>query len=252
MKTQVSVMAWLVLLLAVGTVSAENDARVYSVMSLVGDQINVVNYQPVTGSSLDRNVHNSIPVKDRVFDKEVLLAIDTALSRHDAGARVRLLVSSAPALFEQQDRFFEGNRIELPKEIESVARTDGATHLILVTKYRSDAKLQMANGKVGSGKLEGLGFYVDREMATLQADTGERGWGFLAPFVYIKVSLIDLKTSTVVREQPVTATTTLSTAQVKAGSDPWDALSPAEKVRILQQMIKTELADAVPKLIARP
>ena len=245
--------AWILLLLSTaGRVSAENEARVYVVLSLVGDQINVVNYQRTTGSGLDRNLHRSIPVKDGVFDKDVLLAADAALKRQDAGALVKLIVSSAPDLFEHQDRFFDGGRVALPKQIDSAARTSGATHLVLVTKHRAEAALQMMNDKVGSGKLEGLGFYVDNEKVTKRTDTGEVGRGFLAAFVYIKVSLVDLNTSMVVQEQPVTATAALSAASAKEGVDPWDALSPAEKVEMLQRMIKLELARVVPQIIARP
>jgi hypothetical protein len=241
-----------VLLSTSGCVSAENEARFYVVVSLVGDQINVVNYQPTTGSSLDHNLHKSILVKDTVFDRDVLLAADEALKRHDAGARVRLLVSSTPGLFEHQDRFFDGSRVALPKEIDSAARAGGATHLLLVTKYRAEAAVQFTNEKAGSGKLEGLGFYVDQVKETIRTDTGEVGRGFLAGFVYIKVALVDLNTSIVVREQPITATAALSAANSKAGGDPWDALSPAEKLDMLHGMIKQELARVVPQIIARP
>lgn len=252
MKSLVFVTAWVALLLATaGSASPENEARVYAVLSLVGDKINVVTYQGATGSSLDRNVHESIPVTSGVFDKAALLAADDALKRHDTAVRVSMLASSTPDLFANQDRFFDGSRIVLPKEIESAARAEGATHLVLITKYRGDAHLQAQNQALGSGKLEGIGFYVDPVKVLIRSDTGERGRGFLAPFVYIKVSLVDLNTSTVIREQVVTSTTTLSAARTE-GSNPWDALSPAQKVDILRRMIDKELFRVIPQITAQP
>jgi len=85
-----------------------------------------------------------------------------------------------------------------------------------------------------------------------RSDTRERGIGFLAPFVYIRLSLVDLKAAVVVREQVVTASATLSAAQAKNGFDPWDALNPAQKVETLGRMIEREVARVVPALIAQP
>jgi hypothetical protein len=253
MRARVVAAAWLALSLsAAGNACADNESRVYAVVSLVGDQISVVTHQEATGSSLDKNVHVSIPVTGGVFDKTALLAADEALKRHDPSARVTLLAASTADLFEHQDRFFEGNRVALPKEIDAAAKTAGATLLVLVTKHRAEASLQAQSEKLGSGKLEGLGFYVDREKVLRRSDSGERGKGFLAPFVYIKVSLVDLATSTVVREQVVTVAMALSAARAKESGDPWDVLGPADKIEILRKMLQKELPRVVSEIVARP
>ncbi len=249
MKRLVFATAWAALLLATAaSASPENEVRVYAVLSLVGDQINVVTYQGDTGSSLDHNTHQSIPVPSGAFDKAVLIAADAALKRYDPAVQVRLLASSTPDLFANQDRFFDGSRLTLPKEMESTVRAGGATHLVLVTKYRGDAQVQVLNQTIGGGKLEGIGFYVDPVRRIIHFDTGKRELGYLAPFVYIKVSLVDLNTSTVIREQLVTATS----MRFATSANPWDALSSAEKVEILRRMIDKELSRVILQMTARP
>ena len=51
-----------------GTVHAQssNEARKYAVLSLIGDALTVITYQPSTGSSLDTNRSESISMPDRV------------------------------------------------------------------------------------------------------------------------------------------------------------------------------------------
>jgi hypothetical protein len=76
----------------------------------------------------------------------------------------------------------------IPDEIATVLKSSSGTHLIVLTKYRGEARLQAAQFNLDSGKLAGLGFYVDRQYRLSRTDTGQRGIGFPAPFVCIKLS----------------------------------------------------------------
>ena len=225
--------------------------RTYAVLSLIGDVLHVVTYQPRTGTSRDPNRRESIALADAHFDKVALMATDTALRKQDPKTMTILLASRSPELFRDQEALFAGSRVSLPSDIADAVKKSGATHLVLLTKYRGEARLQAAQGSLGSGKLQGLGFYVDGHYRLSRSDTGEVGWGFLAPFAYIRLSLVNATNFEVVSEEITTATQTLSSARNKEGSDPWGILTPDQKVQTLSNMITRELSGAVPALISK-
>src|SRR5882672_4015577 len=249
MSTNLLLATFLVFLAGTAHAQTANEARKYAVLSLIGDALSVISYQPRTGSSIDTNRHELIPITDGSFDKTALMATDAALRKIDAQASVVLLTSSSQSLYQEQEKLFSGSQLVLPDEIATVLKSSGATHLIILTKYRGEARLQAAQFNLGSGKLTGLGFYVDRQYRLSRSDTGERSVGFLAPFVYFKISLVDVATLAVLREEIATATTTLSAARSK-DADPWNVLTPGQKVERINSMTRGEVSRAVPVLVS--
>lgn len=240
-----------VLLLAAGF-GAQAGERRYAVLSLLSDQMTVVTRDTSTGSNLDRNHRESFAVPGNVLDKRTVLAIDDALRRERVQPDPVLLFTTDPAVFAAQARLLDDDVsvTHLVATLEPIVRGAHATHLILASKYRHDAMLQLADGKVGSGKLEGLGFYLDRAMRTISGDTREEAFGFVAPYAYFRLSLIDLATGKVVRDVPVFASVTQTAAHSETGNA-WDAMTPQEKASALEALIRRETEVAVPRLIAR-
>ena len=241
------------LVVLTGTTHAETatdgGAPRYAVLSLIGDALTVITYQSSTGSSMDTNRHESIPMAGAPFDKTALKATDAALRKMDPETAVVLLSASSQSLYQDQEKLFSESRLTVPEEIANVLKRSGATRAIVLTKYRGDARLEAQNRHLGSGKLSGLGFYVDRQYRLRRSDTGERGVGFLAPFVYVRLSLVEVATLAVLREEIVTAATTLSAARSKYTPDPWEVLTPAQKVESINRMIVREVARAIPVLV---
>jgi hypothetical protein len=123
-----------------------------------------------------------------------------------------------------------------------------ATHLLLFTKQRHEAMLRLRDGNVGNGRLEGLGFYVDRAMSMQNPDTGEYYLGFLSPFAYFRVSLIEIATGKPLGEESVYASDAhASTSNVH----PWDTLNSQEKMSALQTMVRQEAGRVVTTLLPR-
>jgi hypothetical protein len=238
------------IVLSVGAGAAD---RTYAVMSLVGDDLLIVNHRESVGTSLERNDRRIVALPDPALDRSTLMAVDAALHRADPSARTILLAGHDTALFEAQERALPGD--DVPQAIFDALRSrlpaTGATHLLLITKLRAPARMQFAHIHVGSGMVEGLGFYIDRQMVSRRSDTNEKGTGFLAPFAYFTVALVDLASGRVIAEQGVHASTALSTSRSDT-LDPWDVLSAADKVRMLQALIRQETAHAVPSLLGRP
>jgi hypothetical protein len=247
MRSAAAVAAFLLTL----ALAAHAEERRYAALSLLSDQLTIVTHDMGTGSSLDQNRSQAVAVPGNVLDKREVLAIDDALRRAKVAPEAVLLFTTDPKVFARQAHLLdaEGGPAQLLEVLEPVLRGAHATHLVLASKYRHDAALQMYSGKVGSGKLEGLGFYVDRAMRTRIVETGESGVGFVAPFTYFRLTLIDLRTGQVVKDVPIFASDSRSAARSTSG-EAWDAMTPESKARALEQLLRQETFRAMPELLA--
>ncbi|MEO5676868.1 MAG: hypothetical protein ABIQ84_04910 [Usitatibacter sp.] len=205
-----------------------------------------------TGSNLDRNQREFIELPSAVIDNGTVLAVERAVKATQPGADVVLLGARDPALFALRRKSLEeGSGTQgMVARLSDVLGGTQATHLILITKLHHDAMLKLESSHVGSGKLEGVGFYIDHALRTTRSDTGARGQGFLAPFAYFTVSLIDLRSRTTLAEEDVVASTTHSAARSDT-LHPWDAMNADQKVRELQRLIRTEIARVTPELLKK-
>lgn len=221
----------------------------YAVLSLIGDQLDAVTYQPQVGTLLDANSHQAMPMGADIMDTVALRATNKAL--RDAGpvADVALLAASAPDVFVDESRFFVGNQVKLPPDIDAAVAQARAGTLVLITKHRADARLKVWHGFIGSGKIEGLGFYLDTVHRIRDGETNQRAIGFLAPFVYVDVTLVDTASHTVVRQTTITASETITAASNEAGASVWGALTTEQKMAALRELLSTNLAAVVPRLV---
>ena len=217
--------------------AADPAPATYAVISLIGDKINVVGARASVGSNLDRNRQGAIAVQGRALDDTAVIAASDAIGRFDPHASIVMLSSNDPTLYELQDELFQPqqrSRALLASAIRDPIQGQHATLLVLIRKNRSDAMLRLENQYVGSGKLEGVGFYVDPNLRMIDHETGELGAGFLAPYAYIKITLVDAKTMAVIREQSVEESTNMITSK---SLNPLDALTAAQKTAALRSMI---------------
>ncbi len=241
-----------VLLLGFSHFATAQTQRTYAVLSLIGDKLDIVTAAPVTGSNLDRNHHELIPLDSSVFDDAALFGAEKAIIKGEASAKVTLLRSNEAKLFALQERILDADADadELLKGILLVAKDSQVTHLILVAKYRGEAELKLKYENTGHGKLKGLGFYVDRNKKVRRSDTGENGFGFLAPYCYIKAMLIDTQTGAILRSEKSATGTAWSAARAKNSTHPWDVLSPQEKITTIERMVKSETEKLVTLVLA--
>ena len=219
--------------------------RRYAALSLIGDKVSVITDRPSVGSHLDTNRRESFAVKEAAFDKEVLRAAAAALGKTDPRAPVSYLLAKLPGHYENHDKLFDGTRLVLPDDIAQAVRGTQATHLLLVTKRRGEARVRTLDATLGSGRFEGLGFYLDHQQPMKRGDTGEHSIGFLAPFVYVDVSLIDIATLQVLSTVSVMHAVAISAARNKDGADPWGALTPARKGEWMQEALAREVGAAM-------
>ena len=95
-----------------------------------------------------------------------------------------------------------------------------------------------------------MGFYIDSEQSVKDVTTREVSQGFLAPYAYLRLSLVDLSTGAVLAERNINASATVGTVGLKNSVNPWEALSPAEKIELLNQLLAKELAATLPLVLA--
>lgn len=223
----------------------------YAVLSLLSDRLTIVTRDMATGSNIDHNHRDTVAIPGNLLDKNMVLAMDDALRAAGVGSKPVLLFTSDPAIFARQAELLDasGGTAALLQAVRPVLRGVDATHLVLATKYRHDARLHVPEGYVGSGLLEGLGFFVDRTYEPPHVGTVAVAPGYLSAYAYFKLALLDLATGQVLREVPVFASETSMGAESKSGH-PWDAMSPEQKVAAIDHLLKTETPIAMRKLIA--
>ncbi len=221
----------------------------YAVVSLIGDQLDAVTYQPQIGTLLDANSHQAMPMGADIMDDLALRATNKALRATVPVTDVALLAVSAPQFFIDESRLFAGNQVKLPADIDAAIAAAKAGTLVLITKHRADARLQVWHGFIGSGKIEGLGFYLDTVHRVPNANSTARLIGFLAPFVYVDVTLVDTASHTILRQATITASQTVTSESNEKNASVWGVLTTEQKMAALRDLLSTNLAEVVPQLV---
>ncbi len=221
----------------------------YAVLSLVGDKLDAITYQPQVGTLLDANTHQPMPMTVDILDTAALRAVNKALRAALPGTDVELLAASTPDMFVDEAHFFNGDQVKLPADIETALTQEKASKLVLITKHRAEARLAVKSGFIGNGKIEGLGFYVDSYHRLDDADNPEHTVGFLSPFVYVDVTLVDVASHAVVRRTTITASQTFVPASFSKANAVWDTLDGKAKIDTLSQLLSNNLANVIPQLV---
>lgn len=198
---------------------------------------------------MDQNGHDLISLPPAALDNAALVAAQKAIEKADPEASVLLLELSSAQLQDDRSHLLKDGKYSPSVELSATLKREAATHLLLVTKRRAEASLQLAHGPTGSGTLEGLGYYIDRQLPVRSQDTHETTIGFLAPYAYFTVSCIDLATSQILKQRDVTATNTIAAGPSESPVDPWAILNPQQKLETLRIMISREIAAVVPEVL---
>ena len=238
--------------MALGTTAAAAEPESFAVVALIGDEISIVNYQPVTGSSLDQNSRQQVPMTDAHFDQLATRVTLGTIHRALPDATLQGLAVADRGSFGDTERLLavDGSLAALVAAVRPRLQRPETHYLVVLSKFRGDARLRASNGTLGSGKIVGLGFYVDAYKRMTSSATGERGRGFVAPFAYVTASLVDLHTGQVVRSESAEETSARANVGPDADLDPWDALTAEQKIRLLDNLLGRALQRVVPRVVA--
>jgi hypothetical protein len=231
--------------LSFASIAAE---RTYAVLSFVGDRLLITQAMGETGTRVDRNVRQYAATGSDALDKVALRAVKAGVGRVDVAAKVETLSASNPRFYVAANTAMEQGGIgALVPILRPDLRDISASHWILVTKHRGDARVPLQEGTIGSGQMEGLGFYIDRFRRVQLMESGAGAEGILVPFAYLHFALVDGATGAVLRELDEMMSTTVAR---QSATHPWDTLTADEKVAYLERLIRSAADDAIPKLLA--
>ncbi len=236
------------LALGAGSASAQ-EGRVYALVSLLGDKMTVVSQQERTGSHINQNTVDVMDLQAGLMDTTALAALAKAAQQFDPGSKVVPLKLPSATLFGEPDKLFKDTQFLVPAQLDASFKQVNATHALIVTPYRAPANIRGWRVGVGSGSLEGVGFYIDRDLKTSRAETNDRFIGYLAPFSYFKIRLVNLATGTVERQQGIVQAEMRTSNKPEAANDVWQVLNAREKMIALTDMVTSNIVDTMPALL---
>ena len=246
---------WLSLFVGVAALwsGAAAAADTYIILSLIGDRITVVREVAQTGSRIEKNQHEVIPLADPAFDDYAVRVADATIAkaRPDAGA---MTLRADRSLYGLRDGWLGTDTIDAKALLSILAKQIPPSpdkHLLLIVPYRAELDLRTQNDYRGQGKVAGLGFYLDTTTRMRRSDTQESSVGLLGIFAHFQLVLINLQSGAVEAHEPAVIGTTRAAARAE-DRDPWNALSPAQKSRLLESLTKEEIERVLPGMLTGP
>jgi len=220
----------------------------FALLSLVGDQFTVVTRREESASRIDSNVRRSYAIDAAALDDAALDAAEAVVKRLRPVSPVVRFSIRDPRLFALQDKVLTDTS-GLREALAKVVREQQATRLVLVTKWRDDANFKIVSGATGTGKLSGLGFYVDPVTRMEATSTGEATSGFLGPYAYVNVTIVDAEAMKPLRSAQGRESEMSLPLHSQGAVVAWDALTPAAKVdalvRVVRRAVETAAAQAL-------
>jgi hypothetical protein len=243
---------WL-LILVLAAWTGEGLAETYAILSLVGDRITVVSQEQQIGSHLDRNQRQVVPLPDAGLDDFAARVAYATIGKVRPDASAVAFRAKDPALYALRESWLDADLVQVRELLALVAEhvppsPDG--HLLLITPYRDELRLQTDRDIRGTGKVGGLGFYLDSSTRLMRSDTGEMATGFLGVFANFQLVLINAQSNAIEAHERVVVGTTYAAARAKDRT-PWNALSPAEKIRVLESLMKQEIERLLPVMLGK-
>jgi hypothetical protein len=208
-------------------------------MSVLGRELQLVISAPTVGTRVDRNAKDTLKVGND-FENFILRTTADAARRESLGEALLLARPANGSVPWQRD----GQAVLVTQALLDAARVARLSHLVLIQPARAEAKLQMFSTVTGAGQLEGMGFYVDTALEVQRVDNGQWSVGFLAPYAYFDMYLVEVATLDLKAEHRARASMAISEPE-RQGNDPWQALSTERKVEALKQLTQGEIDKAL-------
>lgn len=235
--------------------AAEPPRETYAVVSLIGEELNLIAHQPAQATRLDMNRRSSVTLADAGFDAAALGSLEQLLKEAEGQPRVLLYRLKSPRLSARPSLLYNDGRAALPPVYVEAMKQDGVTRVLLLTRYRRPALFPAMDGanaiSLGGGYIEGLGFYADGSTMMQNRETKHVSTGFLAPFVSLHLAMIDLASGSILASRTAFEATTLSAAgpQAEGSENAWTALPEAERAPFLNRMIRRAMERNLPLLL---
>jgi hypothetical protein len=223
------------------------DPNKFAALSLLGDSVQLLNLTPARGDTVQTGEWTAKPAGG--LDNAVLQALNTAVKAGDEKREIKLYTSTTRSLFGDPAKLFVDGKLSLPGNLAAAVRSGGAGKLLLVTRSIQEPGLIATLPARIHTSLEGPGFVLDQRPSGQIGFDGQGGLPVFAPYVSIRVALIDLGDLRLRREQSLAVGARLPVAR-EAATNPWAATTPEQRVQALEALIEAELPKAVAGLVA--
>lgn len=230
--------------------AVEAPAETYAILSLVGDRISIVAETQAVGTHLEQGPQQVVALPDSGLDDFAAITAKAAIEKARPGASVVAFRAKDRALYALRDSWLDADAIQVQKLLSIVAEQiepspDG--RLLLIAPYRNELEMQTDRNYIGSGRVSGLGFYVNSTMR-FRDESGQTGNGFLGVFAHFQLVLINIQAKTVEAQRRAVIGATVAAARAKDGTA-WNALSATEKISALESLMKREIERLLPAML---
>lgn len=223
------------------------DPNKFAVLSLLGDNVQLISLSPARGDTVQSGDWTASPAGG--LDNAVLQALNGAITASGKDREVKLYTSGTRSLFGDPANLFVDGKLSLPGKLGEAVRQSGAAKLLLVTRSRQEPALAAALPARILATLEGPGFVLDQRPGAQIGFDGQPGQPVFAPYVSIRVALIDLSDLKLKREQSLAVASRLAVA-AEAAANPWAATTTEQRVKALEALIEAELPRVVLPLVS--
>ena len=231
---------------------SEANAERYVLLSLIGDHVTVVGQGTQVGSHFDQNRYEVVKLVESQLDDFAVSIADAALAKAEPTASVITLRANDPKLYALRDSWLNAEAVgvrELLALIGNAIPPAADSHLLLMTTSLDQPNMKTDRDSRGSGKVAGLGFYLDNATRMRRYDTTESAPGYLGVFANFQLVLVNLQTHAIEAQERVAVGTAYAAAEAPDRT-PWNALSQTGKTRALMSLMKSGIEDALPRMLS--
>jgi hypothetical protein len=244
----------------VGGVMAQSPTRqplttlnALGVYVMLGDRIELTVAEPVRNVIANRFERRSVDVPQARFDAVAMQKLREVAQSLHGQARLHFYRSRELLAVEQQRQVVADARAGgLPAWIVQTVEQQRLSHVLLVT--RETVPTQARTGgpgthTVGRGTVSGLGWYVDPTYMVANSETRVMSGGLLIPHVVLRLTLMDVDSAAVVRNELLDEQWVSAPRQALAQSDPWSQIDDNEKVQTLRDALAGGLEQRATRLL---
>ena len=248
--------AVLSVLLVFASLNAQADTSIRSVavLSLAGNSLALHVQRHQVGSRTDSAPVEVRPIDDPVFDQVAIIAARSSLLKLLPDAKLNLMTTQDKGLYSAQNDLFEHpeQHVDDREYLKTLLKEQGVSHAIVISKFRGVAAIKVVDATVGSGALEGLGFYVDDMIETLNRRDDTRSRGMVAPFAYVRVRLVEAESLKVVGEGTAKQSFVIAHPSAdSSGMDTFNKMTGADKIKHVRTALECAMEAILAGVLAR-
>jgi len=215
-----------------GAARAEAAIERLGIFSLLGDSVRVVARQT-----------EEVLFKDVQMDEIVSATAKAAVLERYPQAQVSLYRPPEQTSVDDQRAIgtAAGQHGELPDWIVKTAREASLSHVLLITSNVGAMEFRTGSSQVvGNNRVVGIGFYVSADGRTSNTTTGAVASGYLAPFIQLRLTLLDAANRRVLNSASLSDGFIVGPPASEA-PDPWRFMTRPQKAQALQGLLKSNM-----------